>query len=212
MKPFAYAGFAVLAAVMIGLFAVGIYSTTNWEDKDDPKVAAKKEQCRKLSRHLFEILPEAKGQNPDELVAKVPIEDIEQCAAANQDSVACMLAAPDHARVQACIPVGVECSEPITVVEGDRPIYEVGGDCQTVTVKTSKAIVQVKGAKQVEIAGNDNVVSAKVDALIASGNHNQIEVKSREEKKTVNVTDRCLQNTVTGDVAPASGAAQLERK
>ncbi len=102
MKKLGWLGFAVLAAVFTAMFAIGIWATLHDEEKDPPDVAARKEQCRQLERHLFEISP-AKDKSVDELVAQVPIEDIEQCAAADKDkktgvdqtpqTIACMMAA-----------------------------------------------------------------------------------------------------------------------
>ncbi len=117
MKKLGWAVFALLAAVFTAMFAIGIWSTLNDEDKDPPDVAARKDECRKLEHHLFEIAPE-KPANLDEAVAKVPIEDIEQCAAKDEDkktkvdhkapAVACMMAAPTVDAVRACVPKPAE--------------------------------------------------------------------------------------------------------
>lgn len=82
---------------------------------DPPDVARRKADCRRLEDHIFRIspesqsrlagLPEAEQQKAlEQLVAKVPVEDIEQCAAAAPAAIACMQAAPDIAALRACIP------------------------------------------------------------------------------------------------------------
>ena len=82
---------------------------------DSPDVARRKAECKRLEDHIFRISPETRsrlaGLPPaeqqkviDQLVAGVPIEDIEQCAAAEPKVVTCMQAATDIAAVRACIP------------------------------------------------------------------------------------------------------------
>jgi hypothetical protein len=82
---------------------------------DAPDVARRKAECKRLEAHIFRISPETRGRLAglseaeqqkliDQLVAGVPIEDIEQCAAAEPKAVACMQAAPDIAAIRACIP------------------------------------------------------------------------------------------------------------
>ena len=73
------------------------------KEKDTPEKAAKKQACKQLLSHIFEISPESKGQPADPLVAKMPIEDIEQCAAAEPEIIECMQKAADVAAVKACI-------------------------------------------------------------------------------------------------------------
>ena len=138
--------FGLRVAACAAVFAISIYATLNDENKDAPEIAARKEQCRQVVRHLIEISPHRNGRSVDETVAKIPVEDIEQCGAAYPESVTCMLKAADIATVKNCIPEQVECKGPETVVAGTRPVYEVGGDCKTVVVKASNALVVVKTA------------------------------------------------------------------
>ena len=89
---------------------------------DTPEVAAKKDQCRALEAHMFQISPQsadkfsglddaAAKQLADKMVAALPPEDIDQCVAAETDIVSCMQLAPDVASVKRCIPSGemLEC-------------------------------------------------------------------------------------------------------
>ncbi|HEX7838170.1 MAG TPA: hypothetical protein VF469_11935 [Kofleriaceae bacterium] len=86
------------------------------EEKETPAQALLKAECRRLEEHLFQITPAPGSAAPEadpariqQLVAKVPIEDIEQCAAVKDRSViACMLAARDVAGLRACIPAQTE--------------------------------------------------------------------------------------------------------
>jgi hypothetical protein len=89
------------------------------DEKDSPEIAQRKAECRRLEAHIFQITPrpgetgaERGVTDPkriEELVAKVPVEDIQQCAAVKDRSViACMLAAPDVAQLRACIPAKTE--------------------------------------------------------------------------------------------------------
>jgi hypothetical protein len=100
----------VLVVVSIGFAGACASSAT-----DSPEQARRKAECRRLEAHIFQISPETRGRldgRPEaeqralieELVAKVPIEDIEQCAAAAPAVIACMQAAPDPRAVRACIP------------------------------------------------------------------------------------------------------------
>ena len=85
-------------------------------EKDKPEQAALKAECRALEKHLFQITPQTPGgtaeadpKRLEELVAKVPIEDIEQCAAIKDRKViACMQAAGTVSAVRACIPANTE--------------------------------------------------------------------------------------------------------
>jgi hypothetical protein len=143
--------FGLLVAVFAAVFAISIYATLNDENKDQPDVAARKDQCRQLVHHLIEISPQREGRSVEEAAAKVPVEDIEQCGAAYPESVACMNKATDLAAIKNCIPEHVECKGAETVVTGTRPVYEVGGDCKGVVVRASNALVVVKSAKPATI-------------------------------------------------------------
>lgn len=84
------------------------------EKQDSPEVAQRKADCRRLEAHIFQITPQAQGglaglpevdpRRVEQLVAKLPVEDIEQCAAARPEVIACMQAAADVAALRACIP------------------------------------------------------------------------------------------------------------
>ncbi len=81
------------------------------DQKDSPEAALRKAECRQLEKHIFRITPGPGGELPAtdqrrvaELMAKVPVEDIEQCTAAKPAAITCMLAAPDVATLRACIP------------------------------------------------------------------------------------------------------------
>lgn len=89
------------------------------DEKESPEVAQRKAECRRLEAHIFEITPrpgatgaergETDPKRIEELVAKVPVEDIDQCAAVKDRSViACMQAARDVAAMRACIPAKKE--------------------------------------------------------------------------------------------------------
>jgi hypothetical protein len=82
---------------------------------DPPEVAQRKAECRRLEAHILRISPESRGEldglpeaeqqkRLDALVAKVPIEDIQQCAAAEPAVIACMQKASDVAAIRACVP------------------------------------------------------------------------------------------------------------
>jgi len=86
------------------------------KETDSPEVAQRKDECRRLEDHIFEIMPrpgaehgEADPKKRAELVAQLPVEDIEQCAAVKDRKViACMQAAPDEKSLRACIPASKE--------------------------------------------------------------------------------------------------------
>ncbi len=85
------------------------------EPVDSPEVAAKKDQCRALEAHMFQISPQSADRFAnldeaaaktlaDEMVGKLPPEDIDQCVAAETDIISCMLLASDVLHVKRCIP------------------------------------------------------------------------------------------------------------
>jgi hypothetical protein len=115
------------AVVVIALLAAACE-----EEKDSPKVAQRKAECRQLMEHIVQITPRPGGGGPEtdparvkQIVAKLPVEDIEQCAAIKDPAppggggtetdpaktpraIACMQAAPDVAALRACIPAQTE--------------------------------------------------------------------------------------------------------
>lgn len=82
------------------------------DEKDSPEKSPRKAECQELVEHIFQITPRPGGRGPEtdpvrirELVARVPVEDLEQCAAVKDRSViACMQAARDVPALRACIP------------------------------------------------------------------------------------------------------------
>jgi hypothetical protein len=110
--------FATVLFTLGTLGALGAAGPGCGQDKPDPpEVAQRKQACKVLHEHLFRISPqsglaglsEAEQQKKlAQLQAGVPIEDIEQCAAADPKVVACMQQAADVAAVKACIPAPKE--------------------------------------------------------------------------------------------------------
>ena len=97
------------------LILVIVFAGACEDAKDAPEAAQRKLVCRQLEKHIFRITPGPGGELPAsdparivELMAKVPVEDIEQCAAAKPEAITCMLAAPDVATLRACIPAKPE--------------------------------------------------------------------------------------------------------
>ena len=118
-------GLAVGLAVVLAAGACGgDKAASKPDDKSAPKpaeasaakeaaeAAANTAECLRLEDHVFEIMPrpETGHGEPDpkrraELVAQLPVEDIEQCAAVkDRKAIACMLHAADVATMRACIP------------------------------------------------------------------------------------------------------------
>jgi len=81
-------------------------------ESEAAEAAAYRAECLRLEDHVFEIMPRpgAERGEPDpkkraELVAQLPVEDIDQCAAVKDRKViACMQAASDEKSLRACIP------------------------------------------------------------------------------------------------------------
>jgi hypothetical protein len=105
MKSFAVALIVLLFVVLAG-------ACEDKSENDSPEAARNTAECRRLEEHIFQITPGPGGARPvtdpkqlEGLMAKVPIEDIEQCAAVpDRKVIACMQAAPDVAALRACIP------------------------------------------------------------------------------------------------------------
>ncbi len=97
------------------LILIIVFAGACEDEKDAPEAAQRKAECRRLEEHIFRITPGPGGELPAtdprriaELMAKVPVEDIEQCTAAKPAALTCMLAAPDVATLRACIPAKTE--------------------------------------------------------------------------------------------------------
>lgn len=85
-------------------------------DKEAAETASNTAECLRLEDHVFEIMPrpetghgESDPKRRAELVAQLPVEDIEQCAAVkDRKIIACMLQAADVATMRRCIPAATE--------------------------------------------------------------------------------------------------------
>jgi len=71
---------------------------------DTPEVVAAKAQCKDVLKHVVQITPRGQGKDPEQVVAALPIEDIQACVATEPEVRACMLVVPDVAGVKKCIP------------------------------------------------------------------------------------------------------------
>ncbi len=99
------------------------------EEADKQEAGQRTAMCRQLIEHILQITPRPGSDRPEtdparikELAARVPIEDIEQCAAVKDPAkpgapapetqtpkvIACMQAATDVASLRACIPAQAE--------------------------------------------------------------------------------------------------------
>jgi hypothetical protein len=98
------------------LVMVVVFAGACEDERDSPEAAERKAECRRLEEHIFRITPRPGGERPEadpgriaELMAKVPVEDIEQCAAVKDRKViACMQAAADVTALRGCIPSKTE--------------------------------------------------------------------------------------------------------
>jgi hypothetical protein len=87
------------------------------DEQDPPDVAARKAECRKLEEHIVQITPRRGGGPPEtdpakiqQIVAQLPVEDFEQCAAVLKDCkpgapcvIDCLKRATDPASLRSCI-------------------------------------------------------------------------------------------------------------
>jgi hypothetical protein len=102
-----------MRAAIASLGLVIAVALAGCEDENaSAETAPNKAECLRLEDHIVRITPRPGGGGPETdpariaaLVARIPIEDIEQCAAVKDRKViACMQAAPDVAALRACIP------------------------------------------------------------------------------------------------------------
>jgi hypothetical protein len=102
---------AVMSVISVLVFAAACDPGAT----DPPDVARRKVECKRLEEHIFRITPESRSRLDglpeaeqqkliEQLVAHVPVEDLEQCAAAKPEAITCMQKAPDTAALRACIP------------------------------------------------------------------------------------------------------------
>ena len=87
---------------------IGLVAACTPDAKDTPT-------CKQLREHIFRITPQSQqrlaGRSEaeqrkilDQLMATVPVEDVQQCTAADAAVIACMLKATDMPALRACIP------------------------------------------------------------------------------------------------------------
>jgi hypothetical protein len=127
----------VLARIALALVVAPVLAFTAACDEgaDTPETAQAaatqhKAMCRQLIEHILQITPRPGSDRPEtdparikELAARIPIEDIEQCAAVKDPVkkgepappegqtpkvIACMQAATDVAALRTCIPAQAE--------------------------------------------------------------------------------------------------------
>jgi hypothetical protein len=80
------------------------------DDKPDtPELAKAKDECKVLLKHIVSISPQAEGRNADEIVAALPIEDIQACMATDPEVRKCMGEARDVATIKDC-PGRIACA------------------------------------------------------------------------------------------------------
>jgi hypothetical protein len=80
------------------------------EDKpDSAEVARAMDDCKQLLKHIVTISPQGAGKSPDEVVAALPIEDLQACAATDPAIRQCMAKASDVAAVKSC-PGQIACA------------------------------------------------------------------------------------------------------
>jgi hypothetical protein len=80
------------------------------EDKPDTaELKRAKEECKALLKHIVSISPQAAGKDPDEIVAALPIEDIQACMATDPEVRKCMGEARDVATIADC-PGRIACA------------------------------------------------------------------------------------------------------
>jgi hypothetical protein len=118
-------GFARVVGRLPGcaVAAVLVFAAGCDEGTEVAESAPRAVMCRKLMEHILQITPRPGSDRPEtdpariqQLAARIPIEDIDQCAAtkdaasaAKKDAViACMQAAGDVAALRACIPAQAE--------------------------------------------------------------------------------------------------------
>ena len=65
---------------------------------------ATKMECKAVLAHVAKITPQGERKDPEQVVAALPIEDIQGCGASEPEIRACMLVAPDVDGVKKCIP------------------------------------------------------------------------------------------------------------
>ena len=80
------------------------------DDKPDTaELAHAKDECKQLLKHIVSISPEGQGRNADEIVAALPIEDIQACMATDPEVRKCMGDARDVATIKEC-PGRIACA------------------------------------------------------------------------------------------------------
>jgi hypothetical protein len=103
-------------AVAAALVFVLVFAAACDEGADAPQNAPRAAMCRQLMTHIFQITPPPGSDRPETdparlqaLTARVPIEDIEQCAAVKDEAVIrCMQEASDARALRKCIPAQAE--------------------------------------------------------------------------------------------------------
>jgi len=92
------------------LLLLALFAACDEDKPDTAEVARAKADCKQLLKHIVTISPQGEGQNADEIVAALPIEDLQACAATDGEVRACMGKATTVAQVKQC-PAIVGCAQ-----------------------------------------------------------------------------------------------------
>jgi hypothetical protein len=104
-------------AALLALAALTAAGCDGGAEQDPPDVAARKAECHKLEEHIVQITPRRGGGPPEtdpakiqQIIAQLPVEDFEQCAAVLDDCkpgapcvIDCLRRATDPASLRSCI-------------------------------------------------------------------------------------------------------------
>ncbi len=109
-------------AVKYLLVMLALSAACDESKPDTPAVVEAKAQCKQVLEHMVTISPRGEGKDPAQVVAGLPIEDLQACVATEPEIRDCMLHATDVAAVKKCPPSGevVACMQKAWAAR-DRP-------------------------------------------------------------------------------------------
>jgi hypothetical protein len=86
------------------IIALAVLAACDDPAPDTAEVVAIKAQCRTVLQHIVQITPQGQGTDPAQVVAALPVEDLQGCVASEPEIRDCMGTAADVAAVKKCLP------------------------------------------------------------------------------------------------------------
>jgi hypothetical protein len=86
------------------VLALALVCACDDEEAETADVKATKLECHEVLKHIVSLSPQTQGQDAEQVVTALPVEDLQGCVASEPEIRGCMATANDIPAVRACLP------------------------------------------------------------------------------------------------------------